>query len=55
MDNNAVSGLLLNDITDHLPVVVMYNCDYSRKTDDDQIRHRRVRTEESLNVFRSEL
>ncbi len=34
MDNKTVSGLLVNDISDHLPVFTVYNDNYIKnKTD----------------------
>ena len=53
MENNIVSGLLMNDISDHLPVFVIYDCDYGKDKDDIIIKYRRVRTEESINAFRT--
>ncbi len=30
LDNNITSGLLINDITDHLPVFIVYDCNYNK-------------------------
>ncbi len=32
-DNSIFSGLLMNDITDHLPVFVMFDCEGQTKRD----------------------
>ena len=34
LDNNIISGLLINDITDHLPVFIVYNCNYNKTSKD---------------------
>lgn len=47
MDNNTVSGLLINDISDHLPVFTVYNSNYTSKEENKPL-FRRVRTEESM-------
>ena len=48
-DNNIVSGLLMNDISDHIPVFVMYSCEYVKAIED-----RRVRREEAVSALRNE-
>ena len=55
MDSSVVSGLLLNDISDHLPVFVVYECDHGNAKDNNIIEYKRVRTVESLNAFRTDL
>lgn len=55
MDNSIKSGLLLNDISDHLPVFIMCACDHMKLKDNNVISYRRIRTVESMNKLRSEL
>lgn len=47
-----MSGLLLNDISEHLPVFTVYKWDCSQKGGEDVVRFRRVRTEKTLNAFK---
>lgn len=54
-ENNTVSGLLINDISDHLPVFTVYNTKYLRSQQEEKLRYRRVRTEETINAFKSDL
>lgn len=37
MENNIVSRLLINDISDHLPVFAIYNTNYKRNQHDEQL------------------
>lgn len=55
MEDNTVSGLLIKDISDHLPVFVVYDCNYKKDKDASNVKYKRVRTEEAMNAFRSEL
>lgn len=55
MENSLVSGLLLNDISDHLPVFVIHDCNCGKEKEDHIINHRRIRTDESINAFRNDL
>ena len=55
LEDNILSGLLINDISDHLPVFVIYNCDYSLKKDENIITYKRLRTEEALDALNNEL
>ncbi len=54
IDNNTVSGLLVCDISDHLPVFTIYNNNYKNKQD-SKLQYRRVRTEESMDKLRNDL
>lgn len=54
MDNKIVCGLLVKDITDHLPVFAIYDC-YHKLMYESNIRQRRMRTVESVNAFRADL
>ena len=55
MDNNTVSGLLVNDISDHLPVFTVYNDNSIKNKQDKTLLYRRVRTEESMDALKNEL
>ena len=55
LEDNMVSGLLINDISDHLPVFVTYNCNYSLKKEENIIRYKRLRNEAALEAFHNEL
>ena len=55
MENNIVSGIFMNDISDHLPVFAIYDCNYSMKKEVVTKTYRRVRTEEALNSFQRDL
>lgn len=46
MENITVSGLLINDISDHLPVSGVNDTNYEDQPG-EQLRHRHVRTEET--------
>ena len=54
MDNNTVSGLLINDISDHLPVFTVYNSNYTSKKENKPL-FRRVRTVESMVALKDDL
>ena len=45
----------MNDISDYWLLFVIYDCDYGKEMADNKIHYRGVRTEESINAFRSEL
>ena len=45
MENGLVSGLLMTDISDHLPVFVIHGCDYVKEKDNHTTQYRRIRTE----------
>ena len=55
MNNTLVSGLLMKDISDHLPVFVIYGCNYVKRKEDNIVRYRRKRTEQHINAFKSDL
>lgn len=55
IEDNIVSGLLINDISDHLPVFAIYDCDHCLKRGDDEPGHRRLRSDAALNALDSEL
>lgn len=51
IDNNTVSGLLINYISDHLPVFTICDCTF-RNDLDNQMEYRRIRTEEAMNTLK---
>ncbi len=55
IDNNAVSGLLINDISDHLPVLTISDCNYKKVYQDKRPQFRRIRTEKSMNALKNNL
>ena len=55
IDNDTVSGLLVCDISDHLPVFTTYNNSHMNNQQDIKLQYRRVRTEESMVKLRNDL
>ena len=55
MEGNVVSGLLMNDISDHLPVFIIYDCKHKKRKECKEVVYKRVRTEEALSMFRRDL
>lgn len=49
------SGLLLNDINDHLPVFVTYKCVCHVRKDTNTVKYRKARTEDTMITFRREI
>ncbi len=54
-ENSTVSRLLINDISDHLPVFTVYDRNYSIYRPDKTKEYRRMRTEETINTFKIDL
>ena len=48
LEDNIVSGLLVNDISDHLPIFVVYDCNYKEEKEDNIFIYKRIRNEESM-------
>lgn len=44
----------MKDITDHLPVFAIYDCNH-KLTEKSNLSFKRIRTEEALNKFRADL
>lgn len=44
IENNTVSGLLINNISDHLPVLTVYDIDYMKDKQDNNPKYKWVRT-----------
>lgn len=55
IDNTTVSGLLINDISDHLPVFTVYDSNYTKNKQNNNLTYRRVRTEESMEALKNDL
>lgn len=55
INKNINSGLATTDITDHLPVFVMYNCQIKSKIKENCVGHARLRTEKAIDMFRNDL
>lgn len=55
IDNKTISGLLINDISDHLPVFTVYDCNCKRNLSDCSVQYKRVRTEEAINALKLDL
>ncbi len=53
--NSTISGLLVSDISDHLPVFMVYDSNYKCTQPAKKAEYRRVRTEESINAFKNGL
>lgn len=54
IENHTVSGLLINDISDHLPVFTVYDSNYRKNKPDKEKGYRRMRSEESINALKNE-
>ena len=55
LESNIKSGLIINNISDHLPVFVTYNCQIKSKKEENRYRYVRLRTDESINKLRNDL
>ncbi|XP_060780217.1 uncharacterized protein LOC132888186 isoform X1 [Neoarius graeffei] len=55
LENNIESGLLLTDISDHLPIFNVYYCNYSKKKDTKNYKYIRVKTEETMIALKNDL
>lgn len=52
--NSTISGLLITDISDHLPIYRLYNYNHKHAKREHKI-YRRIRTEDSLTAFQNDL
>lgn len=52
IQNNTVNGLLIIDISDHLPVFTVYDYKYRINKPNKHTEFRRVRSEESINKLK---
>lgn len=56
IDSTFYSGLLLCDISDHLPVFIVYGLKTGKKIRDvDKVKYIRIRTEKEIGSFRKDL
>lgn len=55
IENTVNSGLLLNDISDHLPVFCVYDGQSNNRQKEIPYIHVRNRSEQAINTFREEL
>lgn len=55
LENNIKSGLIINDISDHLPVFVTYSSQMVNKKEEKCYKNVRIRTEEAVNKLRNDL
>lgn len=55
MGNNVKSGLIIKDISDHLPIFLTFNHQIKRKKKENNCKYVGVRTEEVVNKFRNDL
>lgn len=53
MESITVSGLSVNDISDHPPVSAVHGCNYKRNWECNEAKYGRVRSEESVAAFRN--
>uniref|UniRef100_A0A3P9M519 Reverse transcriptase domain-containing protein n=1 Tax=Oryzias latipes TaxID=8090 RepID=A0A3P9M519_ORYLA len=54
-ENKTVNGLLINEISDHLPVFTVYDSSYVNHKLHFSMGYRRIKTETSINAFKTEL
>lgn len=47
--------MLINDISDHLPVFAVYDYNQKKKRVLNEVKYKRLRTSESLSAFKDEL
>ena len=55
INDNSVSGLLINDISDHLPVFTVYETNIGNNKPENTKLFRRLRSDESMNAFKNDL
>lgn len=55
IENLTVSGLLISDITDHLPVFLLVKGRYRENSLNRPKQYRRLRSNESINLFKDDL
>uniref|UniRef100_A0A8C7YP82 Reverse transcriptase domain-containing protein n=1 Tax=Oryzias sinensis TaxID=183150 RepID=A0A8C7YP82_9TELE len=55
IENKTVNGLLINDISDHLPVFTVYDDNYRNYEFNKSTQFRRVKNEESIHAFKNDL
>ena len=55
LENSIISGLVINDVSDHLPVFATFDCQMKRNTSENVDRYIRKREDEKVNRFRDDL
>jgi len=55
IDQTNVSGLMISDITDHLPIFALYNDNYEKNYEFPKNTYKRVLTEKSIDALNCEL
>uniref|UniRef100_A0A8C6M161 Reverse transcriptase domain-containing protein n=1 Tax=Nothobranchius furzeri TaxID=105023 RepID=A0A8C6M161_NOTFU len=55
MEEKVESGLLISDISDHLPVFASYDCHYKNETEGTNYMYKRMKTEQRLNSLKNDL
>lgn len=55
IEKSIMSGLLVNDISDHLPLFVVYDFNYRKNNDTNKCIHKGVWNEHSMTLLRDEL
>lgn len=53
-ENKTISGLLISDIIDHLPVITVYDNNYRTEIEEHK-QYRQIRTEETIATLKHEL
>lgn len=54
-DIKLIAGLFICDITDHLPVFVVYDCKVSKTKEIGNVRRKRLLTQEAIDAFNDDL
>lgn len=55
MENNVKSRLVINEIRDHLPVFVIYDCLMKKREEENSYRYVKIETYEAIHKFRNDL
>ncbi|XP_035986589.1 uncharacterized protein LOC118560057 [Fundulus heteroclitus] len=56
MENSIESGILITDISDHLPIFTLFNCNYRRKKlAINGFRYKRIKTEGAMMALKQDL
>lgn len=55
LEDSILSGPLVNDISDHLPVFVVHDCNYRKDKDAYEFIYKRSCNETSMTLFKNEL
>uniref|UniRef100_A0A8C6M4T9 Reverse transcriptase domain-containing protein n=1 Tax=Nothobranchius furzeri TaxID=105023 RepID=A0A8C6M4T9_NOTFU len=55
MEENIKAGILINDISDHLPVFVTYDCCYKVHRNVGKMIYKTIRTEKAMQCLKNEL